>query len=191
MNAQTSSTQISEQIAAIDRAVAGLQEQIAARALDAVDGVDGAGSEVVRLRAEIAGMQADREILSTARAAAVQREAAARSEADTATRAAHLAQARESAAKLLAVAGRIDAILADYQSAIADLTALEASVRTSMRLAGEIDVFDARAGRSNTAAHSRWLFQNVVDGNRLAAANAKSMHDLISDAWAEILGDAK
>jgi hypothetical protein len=178
---------IGQQIAALDATIHDLQARAADLALGAVEADPAAVNDLQAVRAEIALIQDDRRVLRQAESAALGRAAAEAEAKRDAERAAHLAEARTHAAALLASACRIDNLVAAFHAEIALLTSAQTAVRAAWRAAGE-PLNDARVGRANAQAHACFLMQVVLNGSR-AGRNDRSMSDLISTGWVELLNE--
>lgn len=182
---QMTPAMIAGQIAALDATVADLERRCADLALAATEGDPDAVAELAGLRADIELTKADRSILVAARRAAQEREAAQHDAAKAEERAGHLADAKAAAGRLLASARRLDALVAEYQTVIADLVSAQAAVRFSVRSAG-LPLHEARVGRAGAEAHANFLMSRVLDGSA-ATRQDRTMTALIEAAWCELL----
>lgn len=182
------SANISVQIAGVDASVASLQDHAEALSLEAVSGNRAAADELARVKSEVAGLLADREVLVSARKRAIVLENDAAEDAKIEDRRAHLLEARNHAAAALMAAQAMDNAIAAFVAASTDLNAAEQATRQHLRLAGENP--DGHIGRHGAAAHGTFLLSRIADGT------AKRRHDrtvseLVSSAWAEYLEEDK
>ena len=175
-------------LVSLDLTLAELQSKAADLALAATEGEAAAVAGLAGVRSEIQLTLGDREILAAAHRAAQSRASAHDIAKQAEARAGHLADARTSAGRLLACADRIDALVADFQTAVADLAVAQSALRFSVRASGD-PLLDARLGRASSQSHAAFLMLHAVNGSA-AGRNDRSMHDLISVAWAEyLIGD--
>jgi hypothetical protein len=185
MQTPMTTQKIDQALASLDLTLTELEIKAASLSLAATEGDADAVAALAGVRSEIELTRGDRTILASARRAAQDRAKAQDAAAQAEARTRHLADARASAAMLLACAGRIDALVADFQTAIADLAVEQASLRASVRAAGDA-LLDTRVGRASSENHAAFLMSRAVDRSA-AGRNDKSMQDLISVAWAEYL----
>lgn len=176
---------IDGQLAALDAALADLEQRASDLALAATEGDAGAVATLAGVRAEMDLTRGDRAILAAARRAAAVRAAATLDAEAAEAKAKHMAEARAAADRLLSAARRIDDLVAEYQVAVADLTREQASVRSSFRAAGE-PLNDARVGRNLAEAHAAFLMARAMDGTARTRAD-KTMVAFLETAWSELL----
>lgn len=178
------SQMITGQLATLDANATALRARSDALALGAVTGDKSAAEELARIKSEIAGLVADREVLVAAKRRAEVLEADADEDAGIEDRRAHRAEAQKSAAAALAAARDMDAAIAAFVAAAAALDAAEKATRDHVRLAG--DTPDGRVGRKDAAGHGHFLIARVVDGTA-KRRNDRTVAELVGAAWQEYL----
>lgn len=178
------STIISGQIATLDRNLASLRAHADALSLDAVTGSREAAEELARIKAEIAGLIADREVLEAARTRALIIEGDASEDAQIEARRAARADAAKCAAEALKAAQDMDKAISAFVAAAAALGAAEGETRRHLRLAGQNS--DGHVGRECASAHGMFLLARISDGTA-RRRNDRTVAELVGTAWRELL----
>lgn len=140
-------------LTALGNALADAERAVNDLALPAASGNADAVDRLAKAQAKKAQLEADRDILQRARAAAATKaDAAALAEAEAA-RAAAKARAEGLAARLVGMAQRADALAEEFRSIAHTMPAVEQDLWAALREAGE-DVSDGTIGRRGLANYA-------------------------------------
>lgn len=180
----TSST-ISADLASLDAHLASLQEQADSLALAVVDGDQEATGEIARLLAEIGRVQSERPILARAQGMALRREAGAAEEADAATRAGHMNDAREIATRIVSAGQRADVMIASFVALMAEIDADEKAAHRSLRAAGE-PLSVGQHGRHGIVAIFAERMSAAASFKIGRLSDQRPLMDTLSAAWDDL-----
>src|SRR5690348_16421361 len=109
-----SSAEVDTQLSLLVRKLGRLEREAEGLAYGAVSGDMDAATRLAAINAEISRAYADRQVFERAKVAALELEAEAKRHADDARCAEHFDLARGHVGKLLALAGRVDAIVDEF-----------------------------------------------------------------------------
>ena len=178
------SQMIDGQIAAVDRNLSSLRGHADALSLDAVTGSREAADELARIKAEISGLAADRDVLEAARRRAEVLEADASNDAQIEARRAARVEAVKHASVALKAAKDMDNAISAFVVAAAALNTAESETRRHLRLAGEKP--EGRIGREGASAHGMFLLARIADGTA-RRRDDRTVAELVAIAWRELL----
>ena len=183
---QPTSQMIDSQISALDRNLLSLRGHADALSLGAVTGNRAAAEELARVKSEIAGLVADREVLEAARRRALVLEADAAEDAGIEERAAARAEASAAVQRLLKAARRADAMTKEWQALASEMALAEAAARDAARRAGGI-LMDARVGQYGLIGHAMDLMTRTANGSIKANNPMRGCEDFVVGGWRELL----
>lgn len=176
---------IDGQIAVVDLNLNSLRGHAEALSLDAVTGKKAAAEELARIKSEIAGLVADREVLEAARRRALILEADAVEDDQIEARRAARAEASAAVMRLLDAARRADTLAAEWQAVAREMAEAEAEARDAARRAGGILV-DTRVGQRGVVAHASDRLTRTAHGG-IKANPMRSASEFVAVGWRELL----
>lgn len=179
-----SSNEIDAKIIALDRALAGLEQEASQLSYEAVSGDRSAAQKLSAINAKIEGASADRIVLERARRTATDLEAAAAQSLDQERRNAHYESAGEHAVDLLTLADRADGLIREFGVIIAQIETCEKAIWRELQAAKAAPAATV-TGRHNVASYA---FANVANVQaRGDFANKTTVADVVSVAWRFLL----
>jgi len=182
------SAQISDQIAALDRAMIEFEAEAERLSLGAVSGNPQAIDALATVHGKIAQAATDRTVLISARAAASKIENASKAADADAERAAAMEQARDNAGKILAAARRVDAIAGEFRALLMKLTNGERAIWAALRKAGQTP----GGGIIGQQGIADLAVDAMVNASRPVAFRPQSITARAEAAWGDLLeGEAK
>jgi hypothetical protein len=172
-------------LSALDRYLERLHEQANALSLSAVENEGNARKELSDLMADIARTQTERKVLYRAHVQAVARDADAQRATDAATRAGHLNDGREIAARIVFAGERADALIASFVTLMAEIDADEKAAHRSLRAAGE-PLSVGQYGRHGIAAIFAERMSAAASFKIGRLSDQRPLLDTLSAAWGHL-----
>ncbi|MER9450112.1 hypothetical protein [Mesorhizobium sp. M0254] len=185
---ETTSREIGEKIAGLDRLVTSLGLEFDDVAVNAVAGVPDAARKAAEINQRLERLGVDRRILSRALGRAHEAEAAAHEAKAEAARQDHLEAAKSHANGLLAAATRIDAAIAEFAAALPELSEHELAIRQHLGRAA-FPVSGSVVGQMGLSVMAIDKLHRLADGRARLSGAGKSIAEIAASAWAILLAD--
>lgn len=174
---------IASQIKSLDFRLNGLDAEAQGLALEAVQGSPEAAQRLAEIRREIGRAKADREILVTAKAAAIAKEAEAEDDSEAEERAAALAEAQTHAGNVTKLAMKADRLIADFRALVGEIDAAERSTHLALRRSGVQN--PGFVGSNGLSEHVLSRLDLNVLGSRLS--DKRTVEQIASSGWRWLL----
>jgi len=181
---------IRSKLASLDIAVADAERQFDVEAADAVGNVEGAGRRAAEIDQRLDRLATDRKILERALSRAEAAERAADEAIEEARRKVHVAEARDSYARLLDAARRADNVIADLARYLEEIAGLEGDVRRSLSLA-KVPLHGSNAFQGRLVSLAVQHTTRIVDGRSRYTDQPRSLASAAHAGWNEVLEDAR
>ncbi|CAB4325013.1 hypothetical protein BCH_00232 [Brucella sp. 191011898] len=178
-----SSREIAQQLSSLSSHLNGLELEATELALAAVSGNTDAAMRLAEIRKEIERAKGDRDILESAKAAAMAKEVEAEDNNDEAERAAALAEAQTHAGELVKLADDADALIDQFKTLIAKIDVAERAAHLAVRRSGIHN--PGSVGSNSLGEHVLSRLDLHVMGSRLF--DKRSVAQIASAGWRFIL----
>ncbi|MES0016151.1 hypothetical protein [Mesorhizobium sp. M0036] len=185
---ETTSREIGEKIAGLDRLVTSLGLEFDDVAVNAVAGVPDAARKAAEINQRLERLGVDRRILSRALDRARQVEIADREAKAEAERQRHFDAAKDHAKRLLGAAHRVDAAIAEFAAALPELSEHELAIRQRLGRA-QISLSVGVVGQMGLTVMAMDKLSRLADGRSRLSGPSKSIAEIAASAWAILLAD--
>ncbi|RWO35676.1 MAG: hypothetical protein EOS08_03505 [Mesorhizobium sp.] len=185
---ETTSREISEKIAGLDRLVTSLGQEFDEVAVNAVAGVADAARKAAEINQRLERLGVDRRILSRALDRAREVEAAAREAEAEANRQKHFDTARDHAKRLLGAAMRVDAAIAEFAAALPELSEHELAIRQRLGRA-QFSLSVGVVGQMGLPVMAMDKLSRLADGRSRLSGPSKSIAEIAASAWSFLIAD--
>jgi hypothetical protein len=177
--------QIEAQTADARECLALLSDEAKDLSLLVVSGDQDATAKLAGINAEVRQIAADLAVLDNARVVAAQQQRDATDARDAAYRARNLAIAKDRAATIVQISGRLDDLIVEFKTAFTDLTATEREIWNALRQASALP-HHAVVGTKNLGQFAIALLTAFTNGTD-RFGQARPVADVARAAWAHLL----